>query len=58
MACPTCDELDQQIMILRSRLQHAEDPSIRNTLERQEAALVQQLTAHKTLCEGKPSSIH
>lgn len=57
MACPTCDELDQQIMILRSRLQHAEDPAIRNTLEQQEGALVQQLATHKTICEGKGSSI-
>ena len=57
MPCPTCDELDQQIMLLRSRLQHAEDPSIRNALEQQEAALVQQLTIHKTACEGKPSDV-
>jgi hypothetical protein len=58
MSCPTCDELDQQIMLLRSRLQHAEDPSIRNALEQQEAALVQQLTIHKAVCEGKPGDIH
>lgn len=57
MPCPTCDELDQQIMLLRSRLQHAEDPSIRNTLEQQEAALVQQLTTHKAVCEGKSSDV-
>jgi len=57
MACPTCDELDQQIMLLRSRLLHAEDPSIRNKLEQQEAALVHQLTTHKVVCEGKPSDV-
>jgi len=52
-----CDELDQQIMLLRSRLQHAEDPSIRNTLEQQEAALVRRLTTHKAACEGKPGDV-
>jgi len=57
MSCPMCDELDQQIMLLRSRLQHAEDPSIRNTLEQQEAALVRRLTTHKAACEGKPSDV-
>jgi len=57
MPCPTCDELDQQIMLLQSRLQHAEDPSIRNQLEQQEAALVQQLATHRSICEGKPGSI-
>ena len=57
MPCPTCDDLDQRIMLLRSRMQHAEDPSFRNTLEREEAALVQQLNAHKAVCREKNDSI-
>ena len=57
MACPTCDELDQQILILQSRLKHAEDPTIRNSLEQQESALLRQLNSHKALCENKSGRV-
>jgi hypothetical protein len=57
MACPTCDELDQHLMILRSRIQKAEDPSMRNTLEQEEAALVRKLSAHTAICEDKKNTI-
>jgi hypothetical protein len=49
MECPTCDDLDKQIMALQARQQDCENPVRKNLLEQQEHALAERLASHQAI---------